>query len=350
MVKKILLFAIIAFSALLINACEVYNALYAQNQADAEKISNEDIAMEEAADSENTSEAPNEIQEIEGESGVTEEVNVDIGGEELSEDADVIIVEETNLVSLVPNAEDPDKDALSFIFTSPLDEKGEWKTNYGDAGEYTVTITASDGQLTATKEVLILVQKKEESPVIESSKPDATTLTIDETESLSFEVAAFDMNNDDLSYLWKIDGVEISDKNSMEYKAAYDDAGSHTVKIVVSDGISDAERIWSVTVNNINRKPQLAAIGDINGKETDRITITAGALDEDGDALTYSIDDERFEQDGNVFTWDTAYEDSGQHIFTLSVSDGIDTASQQVTVNLDNVNRAPVILDIIQKE
>ena len=85
------------------------------------------------------------------------------------------------MVSLVPKAEDPDKDTLTFTFTSPLDDNGEWQTNYGDAGEYTVTITASDGLLTTSKEVLIIVKKKEEAPVLESFEPKDTLIKIDET-------------------------------------------------------------------------------------------------------------------------------------------------------------------------
>ena len=89
------------------------------------------------------------------------------------------------LVSLVPKAEDPDQDALTFTFTSPLDANGEWQTNYGDAGEYTVTVTVSDGLLTTSKEVLIIVKKKEEAPVLQSYDPEDTALEIDEAEEIA---------------------------------------------------------------------------------------------------------------------------------------------------------------------
>ena len=135
----------------------------------------------------------------------------------------------------------------------------------------------------------------------------------------------------------------------MEYKTSYDDAGSHTVKVIVSDGISDTEQIWSVTVNNVNRKPQLASIGSIEVMETDTIKLSAEGWDDDGDTLTYLIDDDRFAQDGNAFTWATTYEDAGSHTATISVSDGADTVIQQVKITVENVNRAPVILDIAQK-
>lgn len=288
------------------------------------------------------------MEEVTGEA-VAEEAEIVEEKEELPEDATVLIVKETELVNLVPNAEDPDKDILIFTFTSPLDDNGQWQTTYGDAGEYTVTVTASDGSLTASKEVLIIVNRKEEAPVLDSTSPAETATTIDETESVEFNVAASDLNKDILRYSWKLDGISIGNDDSVEYKTTYEDSGSHTVKATVSDGLFDTEKIWSVTVNNVNRKPQISEIGDIKAKETDTVAINAAALDDDGDELSYSIDDSRFVQDVGTFTWETTYDDAGKHLVTISVSDGVDTTSQEVTITVENVNRPPVILDIGQK-
>ena len=146
----------------------------------------------------------------------------------------VVVVQETDLVSLVPKADDPDKDTnLVFTFTSPLNEKGEWQTTYGDSGEYTVTVTASDGESITSREVLIIVNKKEETPTIDSSKPIESGLTIDETQSVEFGIEASDLNNDPLTYGWKVDGANVGTENKYMYTTTYDDAGSHTVKVDV---------------------------------------------------------------------------------------------------------------------
>ncbi len=337
--KKEIIFALMVISVLFISACDVYNTLYIkQTKEGAEEVSEEEIVVE----------------------GIEEEIKIGIGEEEkeiieeaeekeVPKDATVLIVKETELVNLVPDAEDPDKDTLIFAFTSPLDANGQWQTTYGDAGEYTVTVTASDGSLTASKEVLIIVNRKEESPTLDSFTPEDTAITIDETESVEFSIRASDLNKDILRYSWKLDGVSIGNDDSVEYKTTYEDSGSHTVKASVSDGLFDTEKIWSVTVNNVNRKPQISEIDDIEAKETDTVTINAAALDDDGDELSYSIDDSRFVQDGSAFTWETTYDDAGEHLVTVSVSDGVDTATQEVTVTVENVNRPPVILDIGQK-
>ena len=351
-VKKEVLMVLMVISLFLINACDVYNTLYVkESEEGAVEVPEEAIIIE----------IGEELEEVTGE--VVEEVEIDIEDifgeeieieeeeeEEIPEDVTVIIVDETELVSLVPKAEDPDADVLGFAFTSPLNDNGEWQTTYGDAGEYTVTVTVSDGLLTTSKEVLIIVNKKEEAPTLDNFKPKEKVIEIDETGTVEFSVIASDLNNDKLTYAWKLDGVEVENKDSYEYKTTYEDSGSHTIKVSVSDGVFETENIWSVTVNNLNRKPTLTKVDDIEAKETDTIIIELEASDPDGDELSYEIGDERFVEDGNMFTWETTYDDEGKHTVEVSVSDGVDTVSQEITITIENVNRAPVIFDIVQKQ
>ncbi len=354
-IKKFFIFAMIFItSSLLLSACEVRQTLYGKNNATVSpniKVLPVNEDSKEILVSNNNSEK----KEIEMEKKTQEEkkevkTTIDIGEEKQKENPIVIIVQETEIVNLVPKAEDPDKNtSLTFTFTSPLNEKGEWSTNYGDSGEYTITLTASDGELTTTREVLIIVNKKEESPVIDSSKPIETGLTIDETELIEFNVVASDLNKDPIQFLWKLDGVPTGNESDYIYQTTYDDSGTHTVKVDVSDGLASTSKIWSVNVNNINRKPVLERINDLKIKETEKIVITALATDDDKDPITYSIDDERFVKEDNIFTWETDYESAGVFKFTLSASDGQDTTEVVFTVSVDNVNRPPVIIDVTQK-
>ena len=333
--KKGVLFALVVISLFLVSACDVYNTLFVKQQGtqgEAIKVPEGNISIETSAQTDKSK---------------TEE---NVQKKEKSEDANVIIVQETELVSLVPKAEDPDKDALVFTFTSPLNANGEWQTTYGDAGEYTITLTASDGKLTTSKDVLIIVKKKEEAPVFDSFSPQENALSIKETGKVEFDVKASDPNKDELKYAWKLDGVEVAEEPSYSYQTTYEDSGSHTVKVTVSDGTYETEKIWAVAVSNLNRKPEIADLEPIKAKETDKIVVKADATDGDNDQLTYSIDDKRFEQDGNVFTWDTDYDSAGDYAFKISASDGTDTTTKDVKVYVENVNRAPLILDIVQKK
>jgi len=270
--------------------------------------------------------------------------------EETEEKPIVVVVQETDKVSLAPQAVDPDKNAnLVFTFTSPLDENGEWQTTYGDSGQYTVTVTVSDGELTTSRDVLVIVNKKDETPSIDSAKPIETGLILDEDQAVDFSIEASDLNKDSLTYTWKLDGVYVWDGEQYTYQTDYDSSGTHTVKVEVSDGKLSASKIWSVSVSNVNRPPVLEKINDINAKETDKIVITALATDADDDAIVYSISDERFEQEDNAFTLQTDYDSAGAYEVIIYASDDKDKVSQTFTVTVENVDRPPVILDIIQK-
>ena len=352
--KKVFI-ALMIISVFFISACDIYNTLYIKEGDETVEVPEGDIIME-GIDAEEEVEEWEDVDIVEiidaeedADEEDIEEIEVEIEEKEIPKDAPVIMVKETELVSLVPQAEDPDKDILAFTFTSPIDDNGEWQTTYGDAGEYTATVTASDGSLTTSKEILIIVNRKEEAPVIDSFNPQEKAIEINEIDTISFEVDISDLNDDVLRYIWKLDGEAVGDESSYAYETTYEDSGSHTVKVSTSDGIFDTENIWSVTVNNINRKPLLEEIEDIVASENDRVIIELEAIDGDGDELSYEISDERFSQDGNSFTWETTYDDAGEHTTIVSVSDGVDIISQEVKVIIENVNRPPVILDIIQK-
>jgi PKD repeat protein len=355
----------------MLSGCQVYTNLYGPSNATEQYVPDssikvaegeEDIVSEVTQDDTLSPEAKQLAEELakkiaaeketeevaapEGPSPETPEETVPV---EAPEEALALIAQETDKVSLQPQASDPDGDTLIFAFTSPLDEKGEWQTTYGDAGEYTVTVTASDGELATTKDVLLIINKKEEAPTIDSASPEGDVVEMSETERTSFRITASDLNKDPLSYEWKLDGEVVGDSTEYTYQTTYDDAGSHTVKVDVMDGVSTASKIWAVDVSNLNRKPVLAAFEPVEAKETDTITIIAEATDADNDAIEYSISDARFTQERNVFVWETDYNSAGTYTITITASDGEDEASQDVQITVANVNRKPVILDIIQK-
>ena len=337
--KSYLIAIILVLSLAFLSACEVYNTLYnAQPAEGVEKVPEEVIVFENASGITEEQEAAETLETVPAAEEKQEVV------EESLEKASVIIVQETDLVSIKPKAEDPDQDSVQFLYTSPLSNEGTWQTAYGDAGEYTVAVTATDGQLSTSKQVLLIVNKKEEKPVIGELSPSEKALEVDEAGTLDFMVKASDLNKDPLMYTWKLDGAEISGKESFAYKTGYDDAGSHTVKISVSDGAASAENIWAVTVNNINRPPVLDSIADIKVKETEKVVMSLSAADPDGDSVKFTISDPV----GDDGTWETTYDDAGAYTVTVQASDGQSEVSQQVKIEVENVNRPPVILDIVQ--
>ncbi|MDP7179816.1 MAG: anti-sigma factor [Candidatus Woesearchaeota archaeon] len=255
----------------------------------------------------------------------------------------VLIVSETDLVKLKPQAYDPDNDGLTYDYTSPIESNGEWQTTYGDIGEYTITVTVSDGSLSDSKDVLILVNKREESPSFESYTPEEGSVGVSENSNIEFIVSATDLNDDELKYSWKLDGLVVSSDTKYVYNPEYDDAGGHFLLVTVSDGTSEIENEWVINVDNVNRRPTLVVMEDIHVRETETVVITPEGSDFDGDELSYTISDPV----GDDREWETSYDDAGEYHVVISASDGIDSDSITVRVVVENVNRAPVIEDII---
>ena len=64
------------------------------------------------------------------------------------------VYREGDLIFFEPIGVDPDGDVITYTYSKPLNENGEWQTQTGDAGTYLVTITASDGKEEVEKKVV----------------------------------------------------------------------------------------------------------------------------------------------------------------------------------------------------
>src|SRR3989338_5081748 len=208
---------------------------------DVDVVPIEDVAVEEGAAEETVPAAEETVpSELPEESALPDVIPVEeipaeeTPAEEAAPKDIVIIVKETDLVNLKPVAKDPDQDTLAFTYTQPLGEDGTWQTTYGDEGQYTVTITASDGELFSSRDALLIVNKKEEPPVIVEQLPEDLQQSINENMELQFRVSATDLNKDTLTYLWSLDGQTVSDADSFVYTTDFSSAGGHQVKLEVT--------------------------------------------------------------------------------------------------------------------
>jgi hypothetical protein len=92
---------------------------------------------------------------------------------------------------------------------------------------------------------------------------------------------------------------------------------------------------WSAWVNSSaltiqNLPPVLETINNITVNETETVNITMNVTDED--TLTYGINDSRFSQSVNEFTWNTNLTDSGNYTVRLNVTDGVAVVYQDVFI------------------
>ena len=253
------------------------------------------------------------------------------------------VIRETEKLSLKVNATDPDADKLATSYAPPLDENGEWQTDYGDAGEYKATITVSDGIKSASNDVLIIVKKKEESPKIESFIPTQDTLSINETGSIDFRVLASDVNKDTLAYEWLLDGKKAKDGEEFTYKTTYNDAGMHFVSALVSDGTENVSKEWKVNVEKIDVQGLLDGIPDVIANENDVVGLKLPDFEKYG--LTYTIS----EPIGNKNGWPTTYNDGGTYDVRVHAEGKGFSGDKIVKVVVNDVDRPPIFQPIGNK-
>ncbi len=125
-----------------------------------------------------------------------------------------------------------------------------------------------------------------------------------------------------------------------------DTSGNYTVEFTVTDGTYSDSKTARIEVLPlvVNSPPVLSEIGPVSAAAGAQVVITASATDADNDTLTYSINDTRFSQAQNVFTWQTAAGDEGNHSVRVTVSDGKADDSVIAAVEVTPVNRQTVTI------
>ena len=81
-----------------------------------------------------------------------------------------------------------------------------------------------------------------------------------------------------------------SGKGIVTLKPGYDNAGSYSIKISVTDGTFSVDTITAITVNNVNRKPAFVKVlPDTLVIEGTNIVYDYNATDGDGESLTFAV-------------------------------------------------------------
>jgi hypothetical protein len=112
------------------------------------------------------------------------------------------------------------------------------------------------------------------------------------------------------------------------------------------------------TFMGINQSPALSDIGNKEVDENQLLTFVVSATDPDGTTPTLVASNlppgATFVDNGDgtgTFDWTPTYEQAGSYPNVhFEASDGVFTDSEDITITVNNVNRAPILLDIGEKE
>ena len=249
-----------------------------------------------------------------------------------------IEVEETELVDLQVRAEDLDQDNITYLFSPPLNDEGKWQTNYTDAGEYVVTITASDGENTVEQKVLLVVKKNNVAPAIHGL---TSRLTADEGDTVTLDAEVSDLNEDLVTVTFSAP----FDQDG-KWKTDHTSAGEYDVMVTASDGEFESSFNLTLEVSNVNVPPVILGLEDeIEIDEGQNVTLDLKADYLDGDTVELSVSDPI----GDDMFWATGYTDHGEYTVTVAASDGKDTVSKEIRLVVNDVNVPPSILNVTRR-
>lgn len=251
----------------------------------------------------------------------------------LEEELEVITVKENEAVKLNVKVIDPDQDSVTYTFGKPLNTLGEWKTNYGDAGEYPVTITATDGKLNTEKKVKIVVQRVNVPPTIAA----VADITVKEGEKVTFAPKVGDPNKD------KVTTTISAPLANGEFTTDHTSAGQYPIRVVASDGELETETMFTLTVEDVNELPEITGLrNELRLKEGETVTLKPEVTDLDKDKITLTIS----EPVGDDGEWKTGFTDHGDYEVTVTANDGKDTITKKVKIIIEDVNMPPQIVEV----
>jgi hypothetical protein len=209
------------------------------------------------------------------------------------------------------------------------------------------TVRPNDGKEFGTVRTSPSVVIQNSPPTIDSFTPEDAMLEINEGEDIEFTHTSFDLDNDTLTYLWLLDGIEQSTTQNWTYTANYTSAGTHNITTFVSDGELEVSKQWTVAVSNVDQPPVIdisfpLTDPTINEGESQEFSITYSDLDGDNIAIQWYLNDTSTVTT-EFYIFDADYSSAGTYNVTVVISDGTEEASHEWRLTVINVNRAPTI-------
>ncbi len=291
--------------------------------------STEKIDSEETNTDEKTTETEDKVDDV-----VLPELTKDeaTSTEDTANAVHVVNVKENEMVKLNVAVQDPDKDPVTITYGKPLNSAGQWKTNYGDAGDYMTEISATDGKLTTTKNVKIVVERVNVAPVISPVQD----INVKEGEVVNFVPQVTDPNNDPVT-------VKVTEPlMSGSFATDHTSAGQYKIVVSAGDGELDTEKTFILKVEDVNVKPEVSNLQDISVKEGEKVEINPLVTDLDGDNIKLTISDPV----GDDGIWETSFTDHGTYQISVTADDGKDKIVKQITLTIEDVNKAPEFVDV----
>jgi len=268
---------------------------------------------------------------------------------------------------VLANDTDPENNTLTAVlvsgpsgdpaFTLNSDGSFTYTPNANFNGTDSFVYKANDGQADSnTVTVTITVNAVNDVPILSGVPASAT---IDELVAYSFTASATDVDNPTDSLVFSLVGAPVGASINPGSGAfgwtpsEVQGPGNYAFSVRVSDGTAYTDTGVSLTVNEVNVAPTLAAIGNQTLDELTLLAVSAvgSDVDDPANALVYSLDTAptgmTIDSTTGAISWTPAEDQGpGDHPVTVRVTDNgtpvlFGTASFSVHVN--EVNSPPVL-------
>jgi len=226
--------------------------------------------------------------------------------------------------------EDPSSPVTTATFSQP--------------GSYTLRLTAGDGELQSSDEVLISLQVNQ-APVVDAGPDRAVPL--DSPVSLGGRVEDDGLPDGSLTIAWsQLDGpatVVFVDATAAETKASFPETGSYTLRLTASDGVLQAEDDVLITVAGGDNRPPVVDAGVNQIVKLEDGAMLSGTAQDDGLpdgtlTVTWSLAEGPgtavFEDDRALQTTVT-FSTKGFYTLRLTASDGLLEAYDEVIITVE---------------
>jgi hypothetical protein len=166
-------------------------------------------------------------------------------------------VNEGETLEFVINSSDPDGDLITAsIEEGPSgadvdDNVFLWTPDYDEADrleikEYTVKFVATDGDLEARKDGVVLVHHTNRAPEVINVSPAIGKFAIYEDSAIIFQALAEDPDGDNVNYQWVFGKYKY--KGGASHMRTFTKPGKKDVKVIISDGDYSLSVTWTVNV------------------------------------------------------------------------------------------------------
>lgn len=231
-----------------------------------------------------------------------------------------------------------------------------WTPTYAQSGEYPLVAVVKDPEgLSASQSFTIVVEHVNRPPQFETM----TKQTGQENSPLQFGITVTDPDQEDADKLTYQsnnlpEGAALdAASGKFSWTPSYEQSGTYQVTVEVKD--SNGETVSGtidLEIQHVNRAPELPDVSSFNFREDSpgQFNLPEGsdADGEDAAKLVYEMQGlpqgVSFDASSRTLSWKPAFDQGGEYPVTFTVKDpGGLSASKQVTLAVENVNRPPVL-------